>query len=247
MSYLSTPTIKQKRATNGNGHARNSVAKRTLASPNVDRLFLKTPYPKQQIVDFVYCQLVSIGSSVANASFYQFRANSAYAPDFTATSGTAHQPMGWDQWATIYNEYTVMSSHIQVCHLPLGNSDTTTGYLGVLLSDLSSGGAFSAGTVNACYEHNGPRDIKPFAGVGSEPVQVELGYSLPGDVLAGFDSRSQIGGQYSALVTQSPGDTWQFQVFVGAGGASSNIAGRSVRVRLAYKVLFTSRQPLSQS
>lgn len=47
---------------------------------------------------------------------YVFSANGAYDPD---TTGTGHQPMGFDQMMSMYNQFTVIQSSITVSFAPL--------------------------------------------------------------------------------------------------------------------------------
>lgn len=63
---------------------------------------------------------------------YVFRANSLFDPNFT---GTGHQPMGRDQWATLYNHYVVLGSKCKVTFCP--QSVATTAMCGVYLTDTS--------------------------------------------------------------------------------------------------------------
>jgi hypothetical protein len=43
-------------------------------------------------------------TGLGNMASYQFRVNSIFDPNYT---GTGHQPLGHDQWATFYNRYRV--------------------------------------------------------------------------------------------------------------------------------------------
>jgi len=71
-------------------------------------------------------------------SYYTFRANSIFDPDF---SGVGHQPLGHDQWSNFYSTYTVIGSKIMV-KFAKDSSNSGTGesnYLaGVLLHDSSA-------------------------------------------------------------------------------------------------------------
>lgn len=75
----------------------------------------KGPFPTSAVVKMRYCQSVQIDPSLANVGYTLFRANSIFDPDY---SGAGHQPMGHDQWAAIYNHYSVLKSRIHVTFLP---------------------------------------------------------------------------------------------------------------------------------
>lgn len=54
----------------------------------------------------------SIGGTVSTVtSVYQFRTNSAFDPDFTSTG---HQPLGYDQWRTLYLNYRVIGVYYDI-------------------------------------------------------------------------------------------------------------------------------------
>lgn len=69
-----------------------------------------------------------------------YRANSVFDP-FQPTGG--HQPMGYDEWALLYNHYIVLGSKVSVQFLQDG-SPTGAVAVGVYLDDTSSSGYTSA-------------------------------------------------------------------------------------------------------
>jgi len=78
-----------------------------------------------------YCEQITITSSSGILSSHDFRANSIFDPNST---GTGHQPMGRDTYATLYNHYMVTGAKITV--KPTHNLAATVPYaIGVLLSD----------------------------------------------------------------------------------------------------------------
>lgn len=58
-----------------------------------------------------YTDRVAITSTTGLIGQYIFRANSVFDPDLT---GTGHQPMGFDQWVTLYNHYVVVGAKITI-------------------------------------------------------------------------------------------------------------------------------------
>jgi hypothetical protein len=54
---------------------------------------------------------LSVSSSAGSATTYFFSANGLFDPN---TTGTGHQPMGFDQMMLMYEQYTVISSKISV-------------------------------------------------------------------------------------------------------------------------------------
>jgi hypothetical protein len=66
---------------------------------------------------------------------HQFRLNSAYDPDLTATG---HQPLGFDQWASFYNHYVVDRVTWEMMVAPYSGTIPVLGEVGVHISDDSS-------------------------------------------------------------------------------------------------------------
>ncbi len=89
-------------------------------------------FPKSQVVKLRYVDTgLTLDPGVGLISEYVYRANSVFDPDFT---GVGHQPMGFDEWANIYNRYTVLGSRITVYNTPATTTNVTPGYFGVVLS-----------------------------------------------------------------------------------------------------------------
>ena len=59
------------------------------------------------------------------------RANDIFDPDYT---GTGHQPMGFDQWAVLYNHFVVLGSKV-TCRFVLDADENDPAYVGVYISD----------------------------------------------------------------------------------------------------------------
>lgn len=78
-----------------------------------------------------YCDEFSLTTTSGALDHYVFRANSVYDPN---QSGTGHQPMGFDQWALLYNQYVVTGSKITV--KLLGDTSISAPVaMGVILTD----------------------------------------------------------------------------------------------------------------
>jgi len=56
-----------------------------------------------------YTDTIIMTSTAGAITDYQFRLNSLFDPDFT---GTGHQPMYFDQYAALYNHYTVIGAKL---------------------------------------------------------------------------------------------------------------------------------------
>lgn len=86
-----------------------SVASQAIYKPVRGR-FGNQPFPKQLRNTVRYCDFVDLGVT-AGIGKYMFSTNGLYDPDYTSTG---HQPLYFDQLATIYDHYTVVASRIKV-------------------------------------------------------------------------------------------------------------------------------------
>lgn len=113
-----------------------------------------------------------------------FRLNSLYDPDYT---GTGHQPLGFDQWASVYDKYYVRRARIKVtelkdastnvtpCGMFLGVRHKTTGYPSSVeeasenpdYSDMKICGSFNAASHPLSKPIIQDVDIKKFMKLGN--------------------------------------------------------------------------------
>jgi len=67
-------------------------------------------FPKKMVITHKYSDQLAINTGVAGAySFYTWSCNSIFDPNH---SGVGHQPLYFDQMASVYNHYTVIGSKI---------------------------------------------------------------------------------------------------------------------------------------
>ena len=74
-----------------------------------------TGFPDQMVCKLKYNTVISM-VNVSGHGSYRLNLNSLYDPDDT---GAGHQPMGFDQYAAIYQDYEVRASSIYVKPLPI--------------------------------------------------------------------------------------------------------------------------------
>lgn len=77
-----------------------------------------------------YTDAFSLTSTAGVLATHFFRWNSIYDPDAT---GTGHQPMGYVEWATFYNHYTVLGAKIRI--LGTVENDSNLYRVGLLTTD----------------------------------------------------------------------------------------------------------------
>lgn len=62
-----------------------------------------------KVVTLPYHTALSLGSTVGSQQVWSFKMNDIYDPDYT---GTGHQPLGHDQWALYYTQYSVIGAKV---------------------------------------------------------------------------------------------------------------------------------------
>jgi len=68
--------------------------------------------PRQRSTVLSYVEHVAALTSTSGVlGSYMFRCNSCYDPNYTFSG---HQPMGWDTWTSLYNQYIVTASSINI-------------------------------------------------------------------------------------------------------------------------------------
>lgn len=85
-------------------------------------------FPVRKLVKLRYVTEITINPVLSGFAVHEFRTNSVFDPDFT---GVGHQPMGFDEWASLYERYHVLGSRITVQNTLSTNSSTNAAYFGV--------------------------------------------------------------------------------------------------------------------
>lgn len=203
-------------------------------------------FPASKIVRLRYVENdLTLQAGATDMSGYTYVANSVYNPQF-ATGG--HQPMGYDQWAAVYNHYTVLSSTISVHFLPKASGNTQPGVIGVILSE-NSNPLSSFTSVNSLLESKLTGDIKVSS--VSQPVGAN-GTTYP-VCKKSFSAKRQFGvndpqdgAAYGALITSSPAKLSFFTPFI-ASYNSVATGQYSVIVTIDYTVMFNEPAVLAGS
>jgi hypothetical protein len=120
----------------------------------------RTSFPAHMNISFHYSETISVTNTGSLANDYQFNLNSLYDPNRT---GTGHQPLGYDTWATFYNKYRVDSTEVNI--QPLSTTSTTA--ITSIIVPSNSGSTmtqmFQAHehpfSKNATFQNNGQRAV----------------------------------------------------------------------------------------
>lgn len=98
-------------------------------------------FPKMLQAKLKYVDYATLSSSAAQNAIWVFSCNGMFKPN---TSASGHQPMYFDQYMTMYDHYTVLSSFIRVTFIP-----NTQELMCTVTVDDDSSPAGTAGTVLA--------------------------------------------------------------------------------------------------
>jgi len=194
-----------------------------------DRLYTKLVYREQ----LSFSQLTGLlGENV-------YRGNSAFDPDQTGAGG---QPMAYDNYAGLYQYYTVLASGIEVI-ADVNNTGVRNVTIGITPCNVSTG----FGTTGQELAMEQPYSKFKQLLMGSDGTgQATLKHYMCTNKIFGVKRAAiEIEDGYSAAVSTNPSNSWYWHVwnFVPGGATQSLI----VQVVLTYYCVFEQRQTLSVS
>lgn len=191
----------------------------------------KTPLISDRIfVKLQYSEIVLISGAVT--SEYVYRGNSVFDPNFT---GVGAQPTGFDQWASLYENYRVHGSSPV---MRVANLGTVATAITATPSVSSSGASTYLDTISTPFSRN--RLIGPATGMGIGTVKNFMKtVKMVGEKIFNNDN-------YAAGVTGNPTSSWFWILgfFSMDGATNMNI---SVEIKITYYTEFFKRKQLDQS
>lgn len=200
-------------------------------------------FPSQKLVKLRYIDTnVTLDAGVGLTQEYVYRANSVFDPDHT---GIGHQPMGFDQWAGIYNRYTVLGAKITVVYNPSAAGSVTAGYVGITLS----------GDTNPLSNYTSINNILESKLTGARTTITGMNQMLGKEtrISKNFSAKKffgvkdvQDGASLSALVGANPAKDAYFSVWQ-ASIDGNNPASASLTVKIDYIVLMREPKNLDGS
>lgn len=195
-------------------------------------------FPKNQYVHMRYCETLSLdGSSVISPKIY--RANSIYDPDYS-TGG--HQPMGYETWLKLYNQYIVVKSRCKmtVCQVATATGEPFYASLGLqnavdtrtMIERLETGDTTMKLMQGAtAYGNKGTTLIRWF--------DQKKFFNLT-DIKDNWD-------EAGANINDNPINTALFNLAIGAADGTTETGTYKICVQIDYWVLFGEPQILAQS
>lgn len=202
------------------------LARRRRNKASVTRLPTGSLVAERTFTKLRYTQRIDLTPAAAATESYVFSGNSAFDPDVT---GAGAQPLGFDQYATLYNKYRVRGSKMKVT------------------AAVTSGSHFPCKiTIYPQDDNASATGVDNAAARPNSKTRVTAGYGSPNVTLSKYmSSKKQLGVKsineetsFAALVNANPSIRWYWCVSVGTIDATTNIAGLYAEVEITYYVEF---------
>ena len=189
-------------------------------------------FPNSIITKLRYCENLTITGTSGAVGYKIFAANGIFDPNI---SDTGHQPLYRDNYASLYDQYTVIGSKITVRAMNSGSSSVVI--FGLVGDDDSN---ISTNVETLMEQNNGQHKIS--GTVSSEPVTLVSNFEPLRDF--GVDAKDD--GASATAVGSNPSELWCYGVWAAAADATSTIA-MNFTVTLEYTVKFTELQTPTQN
>lgn len=193
----------------------------------------RAPFPDRSVQRLKYVDFIQLDPATTVPAFWNFCANGMYDPNQT---GVGHQPMGYDQYATLYNHYHVMESYIKVTFMTpddVGSGTKHAAIIGILRNndtvDIRS-------TTDRLEESSTVYDVIHGDGPGSKVLT--LGYKER--AIFPVDKRNDT----HAAINNNPAEITSFQVFAAAITTGNDPSPVKGIVEINYLCEFYERQDL---
>lgn len=174
----------------------------------------------------IYSTRLDLTPAAAATDSYVFSGNSIFDPDFT---GGGAQPLGYDQWATLYNKYRVHGSKIKGTFVATSGSHFPCKIVICPQDDSTT----VTGVDNAAPRPGAKTVITN--GYGGPVSRLKLYASTKKQL--GMQSISQETG-FAAAIGGNPSLRWYWAVSVGTIDSTTLIAGLYAEIQIEYYVEF---------
>lgn len=205
----------------------NNAYKVIVRGPHIcpDSMYVKLPYNE------------SFNVSASTNLDQIFRGNSLYDPNF---SGAGHQPLGYDQLTSLYNQYTVMGCKVTLSLMSTSAAVTQSDVQMTLIASNDSG-AFVSSELIAEQPYNKTRYMGN-AYVGPRSI---TSYYSSSKITGVSKKRVMDDPDFSALYNNNPAKVWYVHCYL-ADLTADNLTA-TYKVTLLYYAKFWDRIKLTTS
>jgi len=198
-------------------------------------------FPDRIRVKLNYYTTINADSTTGSTTFYQFRGNSLYDPDFTSTGD---QPNAFDQWSTFYSKYRVSGSALRVVSCIPGESpmsgSQSVGVVVVIAPTISSTATSVTDYAELAYS-------KMRSTTYYTPVRNFSSYMSTAKLMGVNKAAVKDEDNNAALVTTNPANVWFWNVLMIPGNSSQTQTSYVVVVKLTYYAELFGRNILGTS
>lgn len=207
---------------------------RRKVSPIVNISRGPTGFPESMETRVNYSQTYASGNIAYNGcDDYLFRLNSVYDPDY---SGTGHQPMGRDEYTTLYSKYKVISTHVSVAYSYISP-------YGMVSAIIPNGDVNPLTTLTKALEM--PHTTMKICNGNCPDVKLSKTFSLP-ELCGVTRTRYMSDDIYGAVSSNNPPEDIILHVVTSSPGAPLSW-NYTFTIKLTYRVIFYDPVPLGQS
>lgn len=218
-----------RRRSNRRGARRGKISTLVLKGPSIvpDRMFTKLKYNLTRTLD---------PAPAAATVTYAFRGNSLYDPEYSVGG---QQPMGYDQWTALYNQYRVHASSISIKFMSTSSTEAG-GFTKIVLFP---------STTPASGSYSGNNEQPYSRSIFLANNGINQGY-LRGKMLTKkmLGIKSVAYDEDLAGVTGSdPAKQWYWILYGSSINDLANIAGVYMDIKVTYFTEFFGRVQLARS
>lgn len=196
-----------------------------------------SPMPSHKYVQLKYVERVTVGATTGGiiGGTADFTINGLFDPNIT---GVGHQPMGFDQWAALYNMYKVYQIDIKI--RPMNNGTADMFFAAQINNSQDSTALAGVDYSTACERSNCATILVGDVGDGNENV-IYKSFKIAD--IEGHDIASDY---YAATVTGNPSNVVKLRLGAGRydGGDTGSI---QCTLELVYHARFFEKKTLNQS
>ena len=152
-----------------------------------------------------YATTVNMTSTVGALATYVMTGNGLFDPDVT---GSGLQPLGFDQWATLYQRYRVIASNIEVCFATPAATNNANGSFDVTLTPSNTSSVFSSYTAAVASPFAKQKSYNGFSASGQK-----LKSKMDTAVMLGVTHQAVLADDIlQASVSANPTDMWFWHI-----------------------------------
>lgn len=235
-------TRRRKRYMRRGRKARQAVYARNRRRARPRRPLPLTGFPRSKMVRLRYAEEISVDCGLNTVASAVYNASGLYDPRVAAGG---HQPKGYDQWATIYNHYTVVGARMNVRYMPDTNGDVLPGFITIMLT--ANGTTASALTPEEVLESKWATR-KGMVGLNTGNAwPINRGVTKNFSAKKFFGTRGIVGKDlYRGDNTTNPTESAYFEIVVGSLGGN-NPGAVNLVVTIDYIAVMSEPINLSQS